>query len=120
MKKELLRTALSSPQRALLVDEHSNVILMPQKSDDTVRMRREPTSLELRLAKTLYEALQGEDWDDVDTEEVKYWLWVKTAAACIQDMRALPFDIAQKIRGKPFHNAKDIWETIIDAASPEQ
>lgn len=105
-------------KRAKLLDENSNVIALPERDDDTVAMDREPTGMELRCARVLYECHTGYLWDDIAVDSVQYWIWIKTARAMIQEMRTLSFDIVQKIRGKPFHNAKDIWETIIDECSP--
>lgn len=102
-----------------LLDEHSNVIAMPTRTDDSLRMERDPTGMELRLARMMYEVHTGNVWADLlqqpsySPELVTYpdsdvfWIWIKTARAGIREMRALTFDVVQQIRGKPFYDAKD-------------
>lgn len=82
-------------------------------------MEREPTGMELRLAKAMHDLHTGDDFDDLGDDSVVRWIWIKTARAGIHEMRSLTFDVVQKISGKPYRDPKDLWETIIDAASPE-
>lgn len=105
-------------RKGVLLDADSNVIALPERDDDTIAMDREPTGMELRCAAALYECHTGYLWDDMAVGSVQYWIWLKTARVMIREMRTLSYDIVQKVRGKPFHNAKDIWETIIDECSP--
>ena len=113
-KKALGTTALKPP----LVDDRGNVIAFPEREDDHIALPRPATGMELRCAAVLYETHTGEQWDAVAVDSVVYWIWIKTAVACIREMRTLSYDVVQQIRGKPFHDAKDIWETIIDVCSP--
>ena len=114
-KKALITTALKP---APLVDDSGNVLKFPERVDETPEMERVPTGMELRCARVLYEAHTGDIWEELAEGSDEYWVYVKTARAMIQEMRTLSFDIVQKVRGKPFTNAKDIWETIIDECSP--
>ena len=117
LRKQLLTSALKSP-KATLLDDAGNVVQFPERDDDTIGMGRPATGMELRCAQVLYETHTGESWDGVAVDSVLYWIWIKTAHAMIREMRTLSYDVVQKIRGKPFHDAKDIWETIIDECSP--
>ena len=127
-KKSLGTSALKSVG---LVDDRGNVLAFPPREDDSIEMDRDPTGMELRCAKVLYETHTGLSFASLilpppgqpnDTRAypdiVAFWIYVKTARAMIQEMRTLSFDVVQNIRGKPFHDAKDIWETIIDECSP--
>lgn len=105
-----------APKKSMLVG-FDNVVSLPQR-DDQLEMERPPTGMELRVAKAMYEAQFDEPFEDAD--EVLNAIWIKTARLGIQELRALSFDVTQQIRGKPFHDAKDIWETIIDACSPNE
>jgi len=116
LRKKL--TAASALKPPGLVDASGNVVKFPERDDDTAGMGRAPTSIELKLAAVLYETHEGGEWSRVVEGSETYWIYIKTVSCMIHEMRALPFDITQKIRGKPFHDAKDIWETIIDACSP--
>ena len=118
MSRKILTTTTAPPP---LVDDRHNVIQMPDRpgKDDRLDMPdRGPTSLELKLAKVMHNLHNETQWDDLAEDDIVRWIWIKTARFAIREMRALPYDITQKIRGKPFYDAKSIWETIIDASSP--
>lgn len=116
MKRDLKNTAAKPP----LVDDRANVVVLAEhRTDDRLDMPdRDPTSLEMKIAKVMHNLHNEEHWDDLPEDDITRWIWIKTARFAIREMRALPYDITQKIRGKPFFDAKSIWETIIDAASP--
>lgn len=81
---------------------------------------RAPTGMEIVVARAMCAGC-GES-PDADCEDgVKNWVQLLPASQhVIRAMRHLSFDIVQAIRGKPFYDAKDIWETIIDECSPAE
>lgn len=110
------RNAAQLPPKKPTLVGFENVVTLPQR-DDQLEMERPPTGMELKLAKAMYEAQFDEPFERAD--DVLNAIWIKTARLGIREMRALSYDVTQAIRGKPFYDAKDIWETIIDECSPE-
>ena len=112
----MTRNAAQLPPKKPALVGFDNVVPLPQR-EDALEMERPPTGREMCVAKVMYEAQFDEPFEDADA--VLNAIWIKTARLGIREMRALSYDVTQAIRGKPFYDAKDIWETIIDACSPE-
>ena len=117
-RRGLVRNAAQLPPKKPALVGFDNVVQLPPPADDTLEMERPPTGMELRVATAMYEAQFDEPLAALNDDDVLRWIWIKTARLGIRELRALSYDVTSAIRGKPFYDAKGIWETIIDTCSP--